>query len=116
MHYLFFALVLVYSLLTTQAKAVEIKPGLTKTEFINLARLNNCVSCHDFEKKVIGPSFKDIYRKYKTKRDLIAKELVHKVIKGGVGRWGLIPMPANRKINAEQANLLVDWILYKQNF
>lgn len=61
---------------------------------IELAKKSNCFSCHAMEKKMIGPSFKDIAAKYRG--DAGAEEkLVIKVAKGSSGAWGSIPMPAN---------------------
>ena len=61
---------------------------------IELAKKSNCFSCHAMEKKMIGPSFKDIAAKYRG--DTGAEEkLVTRVAKGSSGAWGSIPMPAN---------------------
>jgi cytochrome c len=61
---------------------------------IELTKKSNCFSCHAMDKKMIGPSFKDIAAKYRG--DTGAEErLIHKVAKGSSGTWGSIPMPAN---------------------
>ncbi len=61
---------------------------------IELAKKSNCFSCHAMEKKMIGPSFKDVAAKYRG--DSGAEEkLVTRVAKGSSGAWGSIPMPAN---------------------
>lgn len=63
-------------------------------EKIELAKKSNCFSCHAMEKKMIGPSFKDITARYRN--DAGAEErLVARVARGGSGAWGSIPMPAN---------------------
>lgn len=63
-------------------------------EKIELAKRSNCFSCHAMEKKMIGPSFKDIAARYRG--NAAAEEnLVFKVAKGSSGAWGSIPMPAN---------------------
>jgi cytochrome c len=63
-------------------------------EKIELAKKSNCFSCHAMEKKMIGPSFKDMAARYRG--DPGAEErLVTKVAKGSSGAWGSIPMPAN---------------------
>jgi len=75
-----------------------------------LAKTRNCNACHAVDKKLIGPSFKDIAAKYAADKDAPAR-LAKKVREGGVGAWGQIPMPANPQVSAEEANALVRWIL-----
>jgi len=78
-----------------------------------LARAKNCMSCHAVERKVLGPSFKDIAAKYKATQgaqDLLAG----KIIKGGVGVWGQLPMPANTQVNEADAKKLAAWVLSAQ--
>jgi cytochrome c len=76
----------------------------------NLAKAKNCTACHAQDKKLIGPSYKDIATKYANDKDAVAK-LTRKVREGGVGVWGQIPMPANPQVNADEAATLVRWIL-----
>ncbi len=75
-----------------------------------LAQKKNCLACHSVEKKVLGPAFKDVAAKYAGQKDAPAK-LAEKVMKGGSGVWGNIPMPANTQVNEAEAKQLVDWIL-----
>ncbi len=82
-------------------------PALADAE---LARAKNCMACHAMEKKLIGPSYKDVALKYASDRAAGAK-LAGKVRDGGVGVWGQIPMPANPQVSAEEAVKLVNWIL-----
>lgn len=72
-----------------------------------LAKSKNCMTCHQIDKKVVGPAYKDVAKKY-TAKDEAA--LVDKVIKGGKGSWGAVPMPPN-KVTPEEASKLVKWIL-----
>ena len=60
--------------------------------------------------KVIGPAYKDVAAKYAGQADAVAK-LSQKVIKGGSGVWGAVPMPANPQVNEAEAKQLVQWIL-----
>jgi cytochrome c len=82
-------------------------PALANPE---LAQKKNCLSCHAMDKKVIGPAYKDIAGKYAGQKDAVDK-LAEKVIKGGAGVWGPVPMPANAQVNAAEARQLVQWIL-----
>lgn len=75
-----------------------------------LAASKNCMSCHAVERKVLGPSFKDVAAKYKDTKgagDLLA----HKIMKGGAGVWGPVPMPANTQVSEADAKKLAAWIL-----
>ena len=76
----------------------------------DLAKTKNCLACHAIDKKLVGPSYKDIAAKYKGDKNAQAM-LVKKVRDGGVGVWGQIPMPANPQVNEQEAQTLVKWIL-----
>jgi cytochrome c len=75
-----------------------------------LATSKNCMACHAVERKLVGPSYKDIAAKYAGQADAVDK-LANKVIKGGGGVWGVVPMPANAQVNDAEAKKLVAWIL-----
>lgn len=76
----------------------------------DLAKAKNCMTCHAIGNKVIGPSFKDVAAKYAGQKDAEDK-LVQKVLKGGGGVWGAIPMPANTQVSEAEARTLVKWVL-----
>lgn len=73
-----------------------------------LAKSKNCMACHATEKKLVGPAYKDVAKKY-TEADTAT--LVTHVMKGSKGIWGPIPMPANANVNEEEAKKLVAWVL-----
>jgi cytochrome c len=75
-----------------------------------LAKKYNCLACHQLDKKVVGPAYKDIAKKYKGKSGAAAL-LAEKVKKGGSGTWGPIPMPPNPAVPDADLKKLVDWIL-----
>jgi cytochrome c len=75
-----------------------------------LARAKNCMACHAVDKKLIGPSYKDVALKYANDKNAVPS-LAKKVREGGVGVWGQIPMPANPQVSAEEAVKLVNWVL-----
>ena len=75
-----------------------------------LAKKHNCLACHQLDKKVIGPAYQEIAKKYKGQADAQAK-LAEKVKKGGVGVWGQIPMPPNAALPDADVKTLVAWIL-----
>ena len=76
----------------------------------DLAQKKNCMACHAVDKKVLGPAYKDVAAKYAGQKDALDK-LSAKVVKGGSGVWGNIPMPANPQVTDAEAKQLVAWIL-----
>lgn len=75
-----------------------------------LAKSKNCMACHAVGSKVVGPSFKDVAAKYAGQKDAEDK-LTQKVLKGGSGVWGSVPMPANAQVSDAEARTLVKWIM-----
>ena len=75
-----------------------------------LAQSKNCMACHAVANKLVGPSYKDVAAKYAGQKDA-ADKLAEKVIKGGAGVWGPVPMPANPQVSEAEAKQLVTWIL-----
>ena len=69
-----------------------------------------CLSCHAVDKKLVGPSYKDVAAKYRSDPGAEAK-LFAKVKKGGQGVWGQVPMPANSQVPDADVKALVKWIL-----
>jgi cytochrome c len=77
----------------------------------DLAKKSNCTSCHAIDKKVVGPAWMEISKKYKGQADAEAK-LITKVAKGGAGAWGSMPMPPNApKVAEADIKTLVEFIL-----
>ena len=72
-----------------------------------LATKNNCMGCHAVDKKLVGPSYKDIAAKYKGQDAAI---LVKKIKAGGSGVWGSVPMPPSQASEAD-IKVIVDWIM-----
>lgn len=97
------SVVLILSALAALASpAVRADPGL--------ADKKNCMGCHHASERRVGPSFKAIAAKYAGQSDAVDK-LAQKVIKGGAGAWGAVPMPANSQVSPAEAKQLVAWIL-----
>ncbi len=76
----------------------------------DLAKQKACLACHQVDKKLVGPSYKDIAAKYKTDKDA-EKKLAAKIRAGGVGVWGQVPMPANPAVSEAEAITLAKWVL-----
>ena len=75
-----------------------------------LAKSKNCMACHSVDKKLVGPAYKDVAKKYAGNAKA-ADMLAEKIVKGGSGVWGAIPMPANTQVNAADAKKLATWVL-----
>jgi cytochrome c len=75
-----------------------------------LAQAKNCLACHSVDNKVVGPAFKVVAAKYAGDKGAAAT-LATKIIAGGGGVWGAIPMPANPQVKDAEAKKLVAWIL-----
>ena len=87
--------------------AVAAAPAFAQAD---LAQKKNCMACHAIDKKLVGPSYKDVAAKYAGQKDAVDK-LAQKVVKGGSGSWGAVPMPANPQVTEAEAKQLVGWIL-----
>lgn len=75
-----------------------------------LAQASGCMTCHGVDKKIIGPSFKEVAAKYRNNKGAEA-DLIKKVKLGGKGVWGDIPMPPNAHLKDEDIKAMVVWVL-----
>jgi cytochrome c len=76
----------------------------------DLAQKKNCMACHATDKKLVGPAYKDVAAKYAGDKEAAAK-LATKIVKGGSGVWGPVPMPANPQVSEAEAKQLAAWVL-----
>lgn len=96
-----------HALLLAAALATLSAPALANQE---LATKKNCMACHAIDKKLVGPAYKEVAKKYAGDAKA-ADKLAEKIIKGGSGTWGAIPMPANTQVSAAEAKTLATWVL-----
>lgn len=82
---------------------------LSNADGLALLKKNNCLACHAVDKKVVGPSYKDVAAKYRGQADAEAK-LITKVTKGGKGSWGSMPMPP-QSAKADDIKAMVKFVL-----
>lgn len=75
-----------------------------------LAKKNGCLACHGLDTKMVGPSWKDVGKKYAGDAEAEAR-LVTKVRKGGKGVWGEVPMPPNVTVKEADVRTLVQFVL-----
>ena len=97
---------------TSSAAASTPKSGTPATLMpaADLFKKQNCFACHAANSKLVGPSLAEIAIKYKNQPTSEAM-LTEKVIKGGAGVWGAIPMPAQNQLSTADSQALVKWIL-----
>lgn len=75
-----------------------------------LAQKNACMSCHGVDKKIVGPAFNDVAKKYAGDKTAEAK-LMAKVKTGSKGAWGEIPMPPNPQVSDADSKKIIAWVL-----
>ena len=81
--------------------AAVVKPLLDK---------GGCLACHSVDKKIVGPAFHDVAEKYKGDAKAVDR-LAEKIVKGGGGVWGPVPMPPASGISLADAKILATWVL-----
>jgi cytochrome c len=75
-----------------------------------LAQKNNCLACHMVDKKLVGPAYQEVAKKYAGQKDAEAN-LIKSIKAGGTGKWGPIPMPAQAALSDADAKTLAVWVL-----
>jgi len=96
------------SALAAAVIAILAAPGAYADEA--LAKDKGCLACHAVGKKVVGPDYVEIAKKYKGDKEAGAK-LASSIVKGSTGKWGPIPMPPNTKVSDDEAKKLAAWVL-----
>jgi cytochrome c len=92
------------------AAAVAVPASLPAYASEELAKKHACLACHAVDKKLVGPSYKEIAAKYRSDGGAEGK-LADKVKKGSQGTWGQVPMPPNPSVPDGEVRALVKWIL-----
>jgi cytochrome c len=77
---------------------------------MDLAKKNACMACHAVDKKLVGPGYQEVAKKYAGKKDAAAN-LAKSIKAGGAGKWGPVPMPAQPALSEADALALANWIL-----
>ena len=96
--------------------AVLLAAGLLATGAVradageDLLKKSGCTACHSIDKKVVGPSYKEVAAKYRSDKDAATK-LAEKVKKGGSGAWGPVPMPPNPTVSDADIKTLIAYVL-----
>jgi cytochrome c len=101
----------VFLVIATLAAGVMVSsPALAD---LQLATAKNCMACHAVATKIVGPSYKEVAAKYAGQKDAVDK-LAGKIVKGGSGVWGPVPMPANAQVNDAEAKKLAAWVMMQK--
>ena len=100
---------LVYAFTWALVSTAATSAAVNDAKGTQLAAKYNCQACHAVDKKIVGPAYKEVAKKYAGDKSA-AEKLEHKVKNGGSGVWGAIPMPPNNVPDAD-LNTLVEWIL-----
>ncbi|MDZ4201012.1 MAG: c-type cytochrome [Gallionella sp.] len=92
------------------AAKAEVTVALSMADGLALAKKNNCLACHDLDRKVVGPAWRDVAAKYRG--DGGAEERLANVIaKGGRGAWGSMAMPASPNVSTADRQALARFVL-----
>ena len=76
-----------------------------------LAQQKACLACHQIDKKLVGPAYKEVAAKYRADKNAVAN-MVKSIRNGSQGKWGpQVPMPPNTTVNDAEAAILAKWIL-----
>ena len=76
----------------------------------DLAQKHACLACHAADKKIVGPAYQEVVKKYAGQKD-VEQTLANSIKAGGSGKWGPVPMPAQAALSDVDAKLLAAWIL-----
>lgn len=77
---------------------------------LELAKKNGCLACHALDKKIVGPAWKEVGKKYAGDA-AAAEQLAVKIKKGTKGTWGPVPMPPNATVKPADIKTLVEFVL-----
>jgi cytochrome c len=95
---------------TAAAPANDLSSNPDYQKGLALVAKSNCLTCHKVNEKLIGPAYKDVANKY-AGNDTAVTHLAHKVIAGGSGVWGTVPMTPHPELSEADAEQMVKYIL-----
>jgi cytochrome c len=83
----------------------------TVQEGLSLVAKNDCFTCHKINETLVGPAYAAVAAKYSPASDAIIDTLAHKVIRGGAGNWGTVPMTPHPQLSVDDAKKMVKYVL-----
>ena len=78
---------------------------------LGLVAKSDCLTCHKIDEKLVGPTYRSVAEKYAGAPNDVITALAQKIIKGGVGNWGNVPMLAHPSLSQDDAETMVRYIL-----
>lgn len=76
-----------------------------------LAGDKRCGACHHVENVLLGPTYRAIAARHTQERSVMADVLAQKIVHGGAGNWGVVPMVPNEHVSLDEARMIAQWIL-----
>lgn len=83
----------------------------TVADGARLVQERRCYGCHELKRNLIGPSYQAIAVRHAARKDVMVEVLAEKIITGGAGNWGVIPMVPNEQVSQAEARTIARWIL-----
>ncbi len=77
----------------------------------NLVTSKMCYACHQLDAASLGPPWRAIAARHGERREVMVEVLAGKIIRGGGGNWGLVPMVPNQRVSEAEARTMAQWIL-----
>ena len=96
-----------------QNRASATSAAIDDATALRLLKSNHCTSCHQPERKVVGPAFRDIGRRHAGQPDA-SRQLAESILRGENGNWGPVPMPPQPHVNDRDLKIIIDWILQQR--
>jgi len=96
-----------------QNRASATSAAIDDATALRVLESNHCTSCHQPERKVVGPAFRDIGRRHAGQPDA-GGQLATSILRGGNGNWGPVPMPPQPHVNDRDLKIIIDWILQQR--
>ena len=76
-----------------------------------LASAKRCNACHTIDETLLGPPYRAVAARHADERALEIEVLAHKIVHGGAGNWGVVPMVPNEHVSLDEARTIAAWIL-----
>jgi cytochrome c len=96
---------------TTDAPAAQQTANADVEKGMELIAQSDCLACHKVDEKAVGPAYKEVAQRYANQQPAIIDSLAGKVITGGAGNWGQVPMTPHPALSKEDARLMVTYIM-----
>ncbi len=88
-----------------------IAPSAFAADVAALITQKRCDACHDVTATRIGPPFVAIALRHRADKENMVEVLAHKIVLGGGGNWGVVPMVPNEHVSLDEARAMARWIL-----